>query len=400
MHIFVGNVTYIMDFLIMDDIGSALDPYLSHVMLGKPFVEVSNMTYDPSIGIVKFKDGVNKFAYQIPHKIEQFPLLPNIKKDHKQSIYFRNNEDKIREVDYVMKKILGFYKECLELGNEYKTNKDGSSSVTEEGVIVKVDVLGVMFDVHIHKLGSWSTNIIDDSLDTSSSFDVNDIDKVADSFEQNPLDELNDLYDNFNELEKEVKKRQTTKKITRTVFMTTGHNKKMVEDETNPARSSNEGISSNLSRPYGFKNLKRSPSHITGMERVCLAGCLAGCDYPVGRHDRSAFSSIVVSCSPFLSFLRPIRKFRETLAEGALHLGSERDRVVADLTPEEKERYKADIREMNILLQGLPKYTYTLINHYTNAKDIWDNVKILLEGSELTKDERESQLYDEFEHFR
>nr|GFC14154.1 hypothetical protein [Tanacetum cinerariifolium] len=35
-------------------------------------------------------------------------------------------------------------------------------------------------------------------------------------------------------------------------------------------------------------------------------------------------------------------KFRETLDEGALHLGPERDRVVAGLTPEEKERYKAD----------------------------------------------------------
>ncbi|GJU92032.1 retrovirus-related pol polyprotein from transposon TNT 1-94 [Tanacetum coccineum] len=71
-------------------------------------------------------------------------------------------------------------------------------------------------------------------------------------------------------------------------------------------------------------------------------------------------------------------KFRETLAEGA----------------------EADIRATNILLQGLPKDIYTLINHYTDAKDIWDNVKMLLEGYELTKDERESQLYDDFEHFR
>ncbi|GJY98420.1 hypothetical protein Tco_0515330 [Tanacetum coccineum] len=91
-------------------------------------------------------------------------------------------------------------------------------------------------------------------------------------------------------------------------------------------------------------------------------------------------------------------KFRETLADGAL--GPERDRVVKDLTPEEKERYKADIRATNILLQGLPKDIYILINHYTDAKDIWDNVKMLLKGSELTRDECESQLYDDFEHFR
>ncbi|GKB05515.1 hypothetical protein Tco_0833710, partial [Tanacetum coccineum] len=64
-----------------------------------------------------------------------------------------------------------------------------------------------------------------------------------------------------------------------------------------------------------------------------------------------------------------------------------------------KERYNADIRAINILLQGLPKDIYTLINHYIDAKDIWDNVKMLLEGSELTKEDRESQLYDDFEHF-
>ncbi|GJS17683.1 retrovirus-related pol polyprotein from transposon TNT 1-94 [Tanacetum coccineum] len=58
--------------------------------------------------------------------------------------------------------------------------------------------------------------------------------------------------------------------------------------------------------------------------------------------------------------------------EGAVQQGPVRARVLKDLSAEEKERYKADIRATNILLQG----------------------------SELTKDDRESQLYDEFEHFR
>ncbi|GJR88625.1 hypothetical protein Tco_0212636 [Tanacetum coccineum] len=66
--------------------------------------------------------------------------------------------------------------------------------------------------------------------------------------------------------------------------------------------------------------------------------------------------------------------FRETLAEGnegALHLGPERARVYSDLSPEDKERYNADIRATNILLQGLPKDIYTLINHCTDAEYIW-----------------------------
>ncbi|GJV64488.1 hypothetical protein Tco_1475316 [Tanacetum coccineum] len=53
------------------------------------------------------------------------------------------------------------------------------------------------------------------------------------------------------------------------------------------------------------------------------------------------------------------------------YLGPERDRVVVDLSQAEKDRLRADIRVTNILLQG----------------------------SELTKDDHESQLYDEFEHF-
>ncbi|GKD60622.1 hypothetical protein Tco_1298131 [Tanacetum coccineum] len=86
--------------------------------------------------------------------------------------------------------------------------------------------------------------------------------------------------------------------------------------------------------------------------------------------------------------------------EGPLNLGPERPRVYSDLSQDEKDRYNADIRATNIILQGLPKDIYSLINHYTDAKDIWDNVKMLLEGSELTKEDRESQLYDDFEHFR
>nr|GEY68570.1 retrovirus-related Pol polyprotein from transposon TNT 1-94 [Tanacetum cinerariifolium] len=94
---------------------------------------------------------------------------------------------------------------------------------------------------------------------------------------------------------------------------------------------------------------------------------------------------------------------RETLAEsteGTPQYGPERPRAYYDLTSDEKDRYNADIQATNILLQGLPKDIYTLINHYTDAEDIWDNVKMLLEGSELTKEDRESQLYDDFEHFR
>nr|GEV78465.1 hypothetical protein [Tanacetum cinerariifolium] len=48
-------------------------------------------------------------------------------------------------------------------------------------------------------------------------------------------------------------------------------------------------------------------------------------------------------------------KFRETLAEGALHLGPERDIVFADLTQEEKERFTKLINDVRNIKMIMPK---------------------------------------------
>nr|GEV81092.1 retrovirus-related Pol polyprotein from transposon TNT 1-94 [Tanacetum cinerariifolium] len=104
--------------------------------------------------------------------------------------------------------------------------------------------------------------------------------------------------------------------------------------------------------------------------------------------------------NPLTAELAIYKEHVELDTEGTPQFGPERPRVYSDLNSEERDRYNADIRATNILLQGLPKDIYTLINHYTDAKDIWDNVKMLLEGSELTKKDRESQLYDNFKNFR
>ncbi|GJR14032.1 MAK10-like protein [Tanacetum coccineum] len=80
MHIFVGNFTYVSDFMIVEDISSIIDPRLSQVVLGKPFVEVSNMTHDSSVGVVKFTIRDDEIAYKMPHKIEQYNSLLNLEK--------------------------------------------------------------------------------------------------------------------------------------------------------------------------------------------------------------------------------------------------------------------------------------------------------------------------------
>ncbi|GJV73645.1 hypothetical protein Tco_1493640 [Tanacetum coccineum] len=43
--------------------------------------------------------------------------------------------------------------------------------------------------------------------------------------------------------------------------------------------------------------------------------------------------------------------------------------------------------------RGLPLGVYTLVNHHIVVKEIWDIFEFLIEGSELSLQERESKLY-------
>nr|GEV25953.1 retrotransposon Orf1 [Tanacetum cinerariifolium] len=130
MHVFVRNFTYVIDFMIVEDISSIIDPRLSQIVLGKPFVKLSNMTHDPPEEVVRFINGTNAIAYKIPHKIEWYKSLLDLEKENTKSVYLRNEKDKRRGVEYVMSKILRFYKECLELGPEYLTGVADEKEVT------------------------------------------------------------------------------------------------------------------------------------------------------------------------------------------------------------------------------------------------------------------------------
>ncbi|GJZ65015.1 hypothetical protein Tco_0621711 [Tanacetum coccineum] len=118
------------DFRIVEDISSIIDPRLSQVVLGKPFVEISSTTHDPPEGVVRFTNRTNEVAYKMSHKIEQYNSLSDLEKEHTKLVYLRNEEDKRRRVENMMSKILGFYKECLELGPEHMTGMEDEGEVT------------------------------------------------------------------------------------------------------------------------------------------------------------------------------------------------------------------------------------------------------------------------------
>nr|GFA73499.1 retrotransposon Orf1 [Tanacetum cinerariifolium] len=93
-----GNFTYVIDFMIVKDISSIIDPRLSQVVLEKPFVKISNMTHDPPEGVARLTNGTDEVAYKMPHMIEQYNSLSDLEKEHTELVYLRNEEDRKRGV--------------------------------------------------------------------------------------------------------------------------------------------------------------------------------------------------------------------------------------------------------------------------------------------------------------
>ncbi|GKC28726.1 hypothetical protein Tco_1036020, partial [Tanacetum coccineum] len=79
--------------------------------------------------------------------------------------------------------------------------------------------------------------------------------------------------------------------------------------------------------------------------------------------------------------------------------GQTRPKKYSELTEAQQLQDDYDVQAMNIILHGLPPAVYALVNHQEAAKDIWDRVKMLMKGIELSYQERECRLYNLFDKF-
>ena len=53
-----------------------------------------------------------------------------------------------------------------------------------------------------------------------------------------------------------------------------------------------------------------------------------------------------------------------------------------------------------MLSQGLPRHIFNTLNQTESAKEMWDNIELLMKGSGLTEQRKKEELYDEYERFR
>ncbi|GJV39708.1 integrase, catalytic region, zinc finger, CCHC-type containing protein, partial [Tanacetum coccineum] len=59
---------------------------------------------------------------------------------------------------------------------------------------------------------------------------------------------------------------------------------------------------------------------------------------------------------------------------------SPKTKKYAELSATKKIQADCDLKETNIILQGLPSDIYSLVNHHKVSKDLWEKVQLLMQG--------------------
>ncbi|GJX02907.1 hypothetical protein Tco_0188823 [Tanacetum coccineum] len=75
MHVFIRNLSYVLDFTILKNVEANIDPNSSQVVFGRPFMETTKLILDGEKALIKFIDGTRKVAYETPYKDQKMDDL-------------------------------------------------------------------------------------------------------------------------------------------------------------------------------------------------------------------------------------------------------------------------------------------------------------------------------------
>ncbi|GJV96207.1 hypothetical protein Tco_1547784 [Tanacetum coccineum] len=130
MHVFVGNMSYIIDFIILENIETNIDPSLSHVIFGQPFIEITCLAVNRKHGLMTFADGTKEITFKTPYKDLERSEFSSEGHDLLSSRVILNEDDYDRGCRKPSDLEDGFYKYAIKLGPEYATGMNDEGEVT------------------------------------------------------------------------------------------------------------------------------------------------------------------------------------------------------------------------------------------------------------------------------
>ncbi|GJW52601.1 hypothetical protein Tco_0096686 [Tanacetum coccineum] len=123
VHIFIRCFVYVVDFMILEDLGSIIDSGLSEVVLGQPFAHTSKLTYDESLGLIRFSQRYDEVVFRMPQRTKELDLVSSLENDKFEAFFVKNLKVRKKGFKHVLEKRKGYYKACMNLGHTYKRDR-------------------------------------------------------------------------------------------------------------------------------------------------------------------------------------------------------------------------------------------------------------------------------------
>ncbi|GKA30393.1 hypothetical protein Tco_0716698 [Tanacetum coccineum] len=129
MHVLVGNMSYVMDFTILESIKNNIDPSLSNVVFGQPFVEIVCLAINRKYGLMTFTDGIKEITFKTPYKDPKRSELSSKGHGLLSSRVILSEDDYDRGCRKSFNLEDGFYRDTIKLGPEYLDGMDDEGEV-------------------------------------------------------------------------------------------------------------------------------------------------------------------------------------------------------------------------------------------------------------------------------
>ncbi|GJR29504.1 hypothetical protein Tco_1105736 [Tanacetum coccineum] len=117
----IGNISYVIDFTILENIETNIDPSLSNVIFGRPFIEIACITINRKHGLMTFTDGTKEITFKTPYKDPKRSELSSEGHDLLSSKVILSKDDYDRGCREPSDLEEGFYRDTIKLGLEYVT---------------------------------------------------------------------------------------------------------------------------------------------------------------------------------------------------------------------------------------------------------------------------------------
>ncbi|GKC05602.1 hypothetical protein Tco_0997212, partial [Tanacetum coccineum] len=118
--VFVGSFTYIIDFVVLEDIGEFVMSDMAEILMDKPFRKITKLKYDVAKGLVSFTKIFDTYIFRMPRTI---PRLRNFKWSKILPLLELSQRNLMNVLRHPYKKNKLIYKNCLNLGHEYQVDE-------------------------------------------------------------------------------------------------------------------------------------------------------------------------------------------------------------------------------------------------------------------------------------